>query len=161
MGVKIFDGLYSISNELGQIRAMTLTPSTSHVHLVSTLRGIQNSIRKYGLNEVEFFFTDDPDKDAAFLRRQIPSLNQNVVLVSEHKFDHLPIFKIPPEVKIVLITDAFSMETVATLVSDSQTSAFGFDLEWCAGGQVQGRIAVMQIAHEDTIFVIRVRLRCR
>lgn len=161
MGTKIFDGLYMISNEVGQIRSITFTASTSHVHLVAALRGLQNSIHKYGLNEVEFMFTDDPEKDAGFFQRHIPSLKKDVVSLSTSKYDHLPLFDIADNVTTIIVDNEFSMETIATVITDDlvgskQQCVVGFDMEWCSGNDIQGRVATIQLAHEDKIYILRV-----
>ena len=65
----VFDAVYSVTNELGQIRGQYLTSSKSHSQIEPGLVGIGEGLRKMGYQQPKLYFTDDADRTRAFWNR--------------------------------------------------------------------------------------------
>src|SRR6266487_4754492 len=87
-----FGGLHTVTNEYGEVRAMTLTATKSHDQFMPALSMIPHSLHKYGHHDVELVFTDNVHGDKAELERVFPSLLSNVSPVPRSS---LPVISIP------------------------------------------------------------------
>ena len=59
-GQPIFKGLFTGTNELGEIRLLARLCSDSHEQLKTPLEAFKHTQQEYGLDPVEYVFTDDP-----------------------------------------------------------------------------------------------------
>ena len=104
--------------------------------------------------------------DKAFLEASFPSLCQNVVPVE--KYSHLEPIAIPPNVHVFTKNSPQAIDDAVRSIMDSLPQDgigsiyVGFDAEWnvtmSERGFVTGRgpTAIIQIAHEDVIYIFQV-----
>lgn len=129
------------------------------------------SLEMYGHQQPAIFYTDNPAADKAFLERAFPSLLFDVVPVDRNK-------DLPPMtldgVTVRTTSDAADIDRICMAILDSlepeddnqATITVGFDIEWPVypkdmnnprKGYVAGKTALVQIAHDDTVYLFQVR----
>jgi hypothetical protein len=124
------------------------------------------SLDLYGHSQPSVFYTDNM-ADKQFLEGAFPSLCENVIPVE--KYAHLKPFVIPPQIQIQVKTTPSTIDDDMRKILDAlplDGSAgqivVGFDSEWNVeassyGGVVsRGKTAVIQIAYENTIYILQV-----
>ncbi|KAF8186024.1 hypothetical protein BJ912DRAFT_852498 [Pholiota molesta] len=165
-GVQIFTGLLTITNEKGEIRVCNLVGSKSHDSFRHALDQMRISLDLYGHSLPSVFYTDNM-ADKQFLEGAFPSLRENIVPVE--KYAHLEPFIIPPQIQVHVKTTPSTIDDdmrkiLDALPSDGSTGQIivGFDSEWdveasAYGGVIsRGTTAVIQIAYENTIYILQV-----
>ncbi|PPR01416.1 hypothetical protein CVT24_006209 [Panaeolus cyanescens] len=98
-GERVFCGLLTITNQLGEIRSCNLVATKAHSQFEFVLKKIRDSLKLYGHSQPKLFFTDNM-QDKAFLEASFPSLREGVTPVE--KYGHLELFKLPPGVRVLI-----------------------------------------------------------
>ncbi|KAK1223160.1 hypothetical protein PQX77_013965 [Marasmius sp. AFHP31] len=121
-GERVFEGLLTITNSLGQIRQCSLVTTKAQSNFSDALTEICNSFQLHGHVEPEVFFTDNI-ADKPMLERHFPSLTADLEPIT--KDSHLPELEIPVPQVVRRATeindcpkalDARTIETTATEV---------------------------------------------
>lgn len=163
-GNKIFEALYTVTNEFGEIRSQMLTFDKSHYQVsesfsnfkvTNLLKSLEEGLRMMGNPAPKLFYVDDAAQSKFFLENIFPSLKQNVREVQDNSMAEL---ELPQEVEILEITNRETAENVLELFIEfsSEYPIFvGLDCEWNVDG-VAKSVALLQIAYEKKVYLIRV-----
>lgn len=73
-GEPTFGGLHTVTNEYGEVCAMTLAATKAHDQFMLALAHITQSLHQYGHQDVQLVFTDNVHGDKAALEHAFPSL---------------------------------------------------------------------------------------
>lgn len=127
---------------------------------------MHDSIQTYGLPMPQIIFTDNM-ADKQMLERHFESLKDGVRPFTKH--DNLPLLEIPSTVDITLCKSTSQIQSaILTLIDslsdeDDSTLVVGLDSEWDVDidARRQGlpdrrQTAILQIAHEDHIWIFQV-----
>ncbi|KAJ3553058.1 hypothetical protein NP233_g12733 [Leucocoprinus birnbaumii] len=167
-GIQVFSGLLTLTNQLGEIRICNLVATKAHEAFKYALEQMKASLERYGHEQPQLFFTDSMN-DKLFLEGVFPSLRNDVIAVEKHA--HLEPFDIPATITIHVKNTIAAINDDVRKIFDSLAEdgtsnqiVIGFDTEWNAegpqghGGSVvrTGHTAVIQIAHEDSVYVFQV-----
>lgn len=126
------------------------------------------SLDRYGHSQPAVFYTDNITADKQFLEQTFPSLRQGIMPIEKHA--HLSPFEIPSHIVVQVKNTASAINDDARKISDSLSSettsisqvVVGFDTEWNVEGSTHGGVvsrgatAVIQIAHENVIYIFQV-----
>ncbi|KAF8802776.1 hypothetical protein BYT27DRAFT_7111482, partial [Phlegmacium glaucopus] len=133
-GERVFNGLLTVTNEKGEIRACNLVATKAHSQFEEALKGMRESLELYGHRQPELFYTDNM-ADKSFLESSFNSLRENVVPVE--KYSSLEPFILPADVQIFVRTgDAAINTALSTIIDqvptddDGSDLVVGFDSEW-------------------------------
>ncbi|KAG6818631.1 hypothetical protein H0H93_003310 [Arthromyces matolae] len=161
-GVPIFTALLTVTNEKGEIRVCVFVATKSHAQFVDALRKMSEDLTLYGHTQPEVFYTDNL-ADKGMLESIFTSLLNDVIAVE--KYSHLPTFTLPSS-SIVNLKSASEINNVIRSILDtvpqSGNLVVGFDSEWNVETSATGRItghgppAVIQIAHEEKVYVLQI-----
>lgn len=163
-GVPVFSALHSVVNEYNEVRQMTLTPTKAHNQFIPVLAEIPNSLRMYGHGDVEVIFTDNVRADKHELEHAFPSLRTGVIPVCSSS---LPALTLPDiwrnSTQVLRSTFQVNLRLDPLLV-EIHDQALGseftvaLDMEWSVDRSqgIHGKVAVIQIAFDTTIFIIQV-----
>ncbi len=144
-----------------------LVATKAHSQFELALKRMRESLDLYGHSQPTLFYTDNM-ADKAFLEASFPSLRQNVVPVE--KYSHLEPIAIPPNIHVLIKNSPQSIDDAVRSIMDSLPQDgmgsiyVGFDTEWNVNvsehGFVTGRgqTAIIQIAHEDVIYIFQVKV---
>ena len=136
-GQPIFKGLFTGTNELGEIRLQARLCSDSHEQLKTPLEAFKKTQQEYGLSPVEYVFTDDPARDAQFYKETFPSLRD-----TQRKLDDsspsdlsqdLSLFSFNPykQFSVVHATDKTGVKSkIAAMMEVSKYRFLGLDTEY-------------------------------
>ncbi|KAF6764006.1 hypothetical protein DFP72DRAFT_956173 [Ephemerocybe angulata] len=164
-GERVVNGLLSVTNEKGEIRACNLVSTKAHSQFELALTEIRKSLDKYGHKQPELFYTDNM-ADKAFLEASFPSLRRGVVAVEQ--FGHLDPFTLPSDVQICVRKEEQAMNAALSTIiehvpieSSDPDLVLGFDCEWnlaisSNGHHERGDIAVVQIAFEQRVYILQI-----
>lgn len=164
-GQEALIGVHCITNEFSEIRACHLVTTKGHSQTALALKGVRESLERYGHEMPKVFFTDNM-ADKALLEEVFPSLTEDVVPTD--KYEHLPELQIPEDVHVFVKETARSIEmTVESILDDldldgSGELVVGFDTEWnvetSPNGQVKhtGKTAIVQIAYKQQIYILQI-----
>jgi len=154
-----FGGLHTVTNEYGEVRAMTLTATKSHDQFMPALSMIPHSLHKYGHDDVQLVFTDNVHGDKAELERVFPSLLCQVVPVPPSS---LPAPTCPPEWRVEKLETPFQINSQLNSLMESlsdievtQSIHLAMDMEWSVDikNGTHGRVALIQIAYDKCIYL--------
>ncbi|KAJ3547523.1 hypothetical protein NMY22_g1613 [Coprinellus aureogranulatus] len=149
-GQLVFTALLTVTNERGEIRVCCLVATKSHAQFESA----------FGRCATHW------TGDRQFLMNIFPSLSVGVS--PREKYDHLPPFSIPPSTAISVRDTVGSINTAMQAIMNdldedgASSLVVGFDCEWNVhfgpGERVVGRgsVAVVQIAYQSTVYILRV-----
>ncbi len=70
------------------IRAQALTLTKAHEERNGPLKGVSDSIRRYGYSPPQIAFSDDPLKDKGLLHEHFPTLAENLTPMELHMAIH-------------------------------------------------------------------------
>lgn len=157
-GQPIFEALYTVTNEYGEIRSQILTFDKGQDQIKNALINLRRGLETTGFEPPKVFFVDDSVQSKSFLEGIFPSLKQNVTPVLESKYRPL---ELPDGVDVALIQRSHIAEdAINELIQDAENSqiAVGFDCEWNWDAQlhIAGKVALIQIAYKDKITLIQV-----
>jgi hypothetical protein len=162
-GEPTFGGLHTVTNEYGEVRAMTLTATKAHDQFMPALARIPQSLHKYGHQDVQLVFTDNVRGDKAALEHVFPSLLCDVHPV---RTSTLPPIALPAGCVPIILGSPFQvnarlnslMETLGAYPPNSNMHV-AMDMEWSVDlvNGIQGRVALIQIAYRTSIYLILVR----
>src|SRR6267154_5214751 len=85
-----FASLFTLVNELEQIRFQAFVPTKSQSHIRGALEEMVKSLDKHGLTQPILGFTENVASDAATFTQCIPSLAKDVDTVLLDEFSDLP-----------------------------------------------------------------------
>ncbi|KAH8109627.1 hypothetical protein DFH11DRAFT_1474484, partial [Phellopilus nigrolimitatus] len=171
-GVPTFAALFTIVNELEQIRYQAFVPTKSLSHVESAFEAIVASLKSHGLPEPFLGFTDNVPHDAHIIMNAVPSFAKDIKPVLPREFSGLPVAKLPEDVEVVLleefggIADACSW-ILEKLEDESSRILVGFDSEWDfvpddlnQSGQKETThycpTALVQICYQKSIYLLRI-----
>lgn len=141
----------------------------SHNQFEPALKEMKLSLEMFGHDQPALFYTDNPGADKAFLERAFPSLLFDVVPVDRYQ-DLPPLTLDGFEVKVASNTTEINRLCLGILADPSPEVVVGFDMKWpvylnngvdMRGGVIAGKTALVQIAHEHTVYLFQVSLFCR
>lgn len=164
-GERVFTGLLTVTNEIGEIRLCVLVATKSHSAFEYALIQVRESLRLYGHPQPELFYTDNMS-DRNLLESAFPSLREGVTPVE--KYANLPPFSIPDDVCVNVYQTRSAIDAALSSVVDDIPSddsmpdlVIGLDMEWNVettdiGAFIRGEIAVLQIAYAGNIYILQV-----
>ncbi|KAF5379066.1 hypothetical protein D9615_005940 [Tricholomella constricta] len=159
-GVSVFSALWTCMDSR-YIRGQALTLTKAHEERVGPLRGIADSVKRYGFSDPPIVFSDDPVKDKQMIYTAFPSLAKNLTPVATAY--GLKSISLPDTVKIsILDTPELTESTLASIMAplDLNSDAHlcvSLDAEWNLSRRVG--VSVLQTAphsEPDSIFIIPV-----
>ncbi|KAL7415815.1 hypothetical protein BDY24DRAFT_369149 [Mrakia frigida] len=163
-------GLFTVTNELGQVRGATMFPSKALVHLTPLLDGINAGLPLHGHSLPEVIYTDNVDGDLSLFEASFPSISNNVEHVASNKHSSLPPLPIPTLNNLQVTSDTTRISQICHRIlqdiDGTQDSIYvGFDLEWKVDSNGRGgvtalagdcRVDVLQIAWESMVYVFQI-----
>jgi hypothetical protein len=140
---------------------MILTPTKAHDQFMPALGLISKSLKLYRHGEIEAIYTDSLS-DKTVLEKIFLPLLKDVIPVSDNS--DLPLCQIPDSYTILTLSSIYQInarlnELMNSLEGPLTTELHvGFDMEWSVDtiSGIQGRVAVIQIAYEEHIYLIQV-----
>jgi hypothetical protein len=130
----IFNAMYTVCNEFGEIRVQVLTPTKSLSHLKASFEDMRRSYELYGHSLPDVFFTDNVRGDKKFLQSVLPSLQTGSIELDNTYVSQLPAMTIPSGVGIHVIRGPENINRAANIlmeaVSDGQTITTGVTCNW-------------------------------
>jgi len=154
-------GLHSILNEYGECRGMTLTATKAHNQFMPVLAGISHSLWKYGHDDIQLVFTDNPKADKPELERVLPSLSKDVVPIQESLLPHLP----RPPWPTTILDGRHQIGLRCNLILDeldrihsTAKIRLSMDMEWPVDltNGIHGPVSILTLAHNSEIFIFQV-----
>jgi enamine deaminase RidA (YjgF/YER057c/UK114 family) len=164
----VFTGLLTVTNEKGEIRVCALVATKSHSQFELALKNMKKSLELYGHSMPSVFFTDNVAQDRSFLESVFPSLRDGIIPVE--KYSNLNPLTLPENIIVRTMDTAAGIDDAVRTILESLPAdgngsiVVGFDTECNVNvsptGQVAGRglTAIIQIAHENCVFVFKVWL---
>ncbi|KAF9470560.1 hypothetical protein BDN70DRAFT_998898 [Pholiota conissans] len=159
-GVAIFNALWTCMDSR-YIRAQVLTLTKSHEERHGPLKGISDSLKRYGYPAPQIAFSDDPLKDKGMLCEHFPSLAENLTPMSAAH--GLASLSLPDSLSITFLGSAALVEsTLSTILAPLEESSapqicVSIDAEWNLS-RTEG-VSILQIAphsNPNVIFIIPV-----
>lgn len=161
-GCPVFTAVHSLSNEFGEVRFHQLTTTKSLQEVKPQIKQMLVSLKKYGHDQPQLLFVDDPRGERSFFEENIPSLRANVQHVTS--YSSLPALIIPVDtMTVVEVRNAADCNHLVDLhildklsPNSSTLMAVGFDCEWPFDSNTNsvGRIATIQIATDAIVLVV-------
>ncbi|KAF7728630.1 hypothetical protein EC973_005857 [Apophysomyces ossiformis] len=155
-GVKIFEGLFTMTNEMGEIRIQHFVPSTSMDYVKKSLDDVKLSLISFEHSMPKVLFTDKVDHDKKFFEMQFESLKEDIQAVrSTDPHKYLPILTLPESVTYTVhstetqINDALT-PLLEQLDDPAYNTTVGFDAEWTFNADTRSMwkpVAVVQVAY--------------
>lgn len=158
----IFDALYSMVNQNGQIVSQILTNTTSHQAIEEVVKSVQSSREKLGAPQTKLLYTDNCCLDREFYESCCPSLRQPIQpyppILKETRHDlvpgfqeSLPEFSLDGDGKPIYVADMSYLPTFAKLITsklknlEPNQRVLGVDCEWDSFGPYSGRVATLEV----------------
>ncbi len=155
------------------MRVCDLVATKSHSQFALALTRMRQSLDTYGHNQPVLFYTDNM-ADKQFLEAAFPSLRTDVVPVE--KYAHLEPLLLPDDVNVFVCDTVPAIDqAIATIFDDAVLEdaagrdateiVVGLDTEWNVdllarsqrtGGRSRSRTAIIQIAYEKRVYIMRV-----
>ena len=163
-GEKVFEALHTATNQDGDVRAMTFTPTKAHDQFVPVLAEIPYSQRKFGHRDTELVYTDNVRGDKAELEHAFPALLKDVSPVPSSSLEPLAL---PPGCQPYQLRSTYQinnrintiMENLNSLPINKSIHSF-VDFEWSVdiSTGIYGRVALISLEYEKNIYLIPVCL---
>ena len=96
-GYPMFTAVHTMMNNYGEVRLHTLVASKSLLPLTTSIKGMLNSLLKYGHPQPQLLFVDDVRGESNFFIKCIPSLGKDVESILIESFRHLEQYELPPK----------------------------------------------------------------
>ena len=142
-----FVSLFTLVNELEQIRWQAFVPTKSLVHVEGGLEEMVKSLESYGLPLPILGFTDNVASDQATFMRCIPSLAKDVEIISLDEFSKLPRAVLPESVTIQQCKSSIEIQTACDIEWEFSTGRTG------TGPQ---KTALITIARPSIVYLMKV-----
>jgi hypothetical protein len=166
-GEMTFAALFTLVNELEQIRFQAFVPTKSLSHIRAGLEEMVKSLEKHGLAQPILGFTDNVASDAATFMECIASLAKDVDAVQLQEFSDLPRATLPENVSIQVCSTPGEVQTACNSVLEITTHLpaneklkLGYDQEWkYTTGQSGGgseKTALVTLALPTVVYLLRV-----
>jgi hypothetical protein len=161
-GVEVYAGLFTVTNQLGQVRICNLVATKAHSQIEPHLHACNDSLVRYGHMQPEVFYTDNMS-DMDLLQSCFPSLTLGVTPVE--KYEHLPALTLPEDIQVFVLDTATGIDNAVLQIMDSVPDpghqiVLGLDLEFnvdMAPHRVtRGIPALLQIAYCQSVYLFRV-----
>lgn len=159
-GVSTFSALFTTVNQYGEIRSMNFTPSKKQDDWAPILSAMLPSLTKFGHSPPRVIFTDNVRADKAKLLSVFPSLSTNVTPVPRSDvFDELVI---PSNWNKVELPTAHQvnlrLSTIMSHHSPTSPIVVAFGIQWPIDPVTgnEGRISLIEIAYQETVYLIKV-----
>eukprot|EP00158_Paraphelidium_tribonemae_P005263 Partr_v1_DN27252_c1_g3_i5_m38927 putative NA len=157
-GVKLYDGLYSVTNEHGEVMVSDFTMTKSFDSLRPAMKALNERYERYGYAKPELFFTDNCCGDRDFLESVLPSLKDGVV--PRERLSRLPKIQLPSTVQVLLVTEELRRNAEQHLISTfahEGINIIGLDCEWCAfENRPPSKLSLVQVATQTAIYLFRI-----
>lgn len=163
-GVPVFSALHTVVNEWNEVRQMTLTPTKAHNQFIPVISAIPKSLEMYGHGEVEAIYTDNVRADKHELEVAFPSIRKDVIPVADDA--SLPELLLPEvwRKSTYILSSSYQVAgRINSLLSELDNPkvelTVAMDMEWSFDKNtgVQGKVALIQIAHRQSIHILQVR----
>lgn len=160
MGHKVFEGLHTTVNEYNEIVGMVLTQHKGHDQIAPALMAINRAAESFGHTLPQVVYTDSVRADRRAYEQYFPSLFEGVVSMPQP--GNLPLLKLPASWRVVHLTSATQVNirfnNIMATHSATHPVVVGLALSWPVDTQsgIHGRVALIQIAYEQTVFLIQV-----
>ena len=162
-GVEIYVGLFSMTNERGELRICDLVATKAHSQIEQHLMQLNRSLSLYGHSQPQIIFTDNM-ADKPLLQTCFPELTKDVIPVE--KYSHLPPMCLPHDCHVFEYDTASGIDqaiwSIMDNVDEDTAITVGFDTEWNVNvtnhGHTQRRdiTAVIQIAWKNHVYLFQV-----
>jgi hypothetical protein len=161
-GVEVYAGLFTVTNQLGQVCICNLVATKAHLQIEPHLHACNDSLVRYGHMQPEVFYTDNMS-DMDLLQSCFPSLTLGVTPVE--KYEHLPALTLPEDIQVFVLDTATGIDNAVLQIMDSVPDpghqiVLGLDLEFnvdMAPHRVtRGIPALLQIAYCQSVYLFRV-----
>ena len=83
-GGRVFRGLVTATNELGEVRLQFHVVTDGHDQMVGALTSLKDTLSKYGYTQPKIVFTDKPSEDTAFFHQLLPSVAEFETTLNEN-----------------------------------------------------------------------------
>lgn len=167
MGERVFNGLFTLTNENGEIRVCNLVATKAHAQFELALNCVKASLDMYGHPQPEVVYTDNLG-DKPFLESVFPSLRKDVIPIE--KYGHLEPFLLPSHITINIRREEKAINAAMCNIIDCVPTdereadlVVGFDTEWNFtisddGRCERGDVAIIQIAYGTHVYILQVCL---
>jgi hypothetical protein len=159
-GVSTFSALFTTVNQYSEIRSMNFTPSKKHDDWAPILSAMLPSLTNFGHPQPRVIFTDNVRADKAKLLSVFPSLSANVTPVPRSDaFDELVV---PSSWNKVELPTAHQVNlrfsTIMSHHSPTSPIVVAFGIQWPIDPVTgnEGRISLIEIAYQETVYLIKV-----
>ncbi|KAK2467285.1 hypothetical protein APHAL10511_000834 [Amanita phalloides] len=160
-GAALFTALHSVVNEYGEIRSMLFTMTKGHDQYITNLHEIDRSLERFGHPRVQALFTDNVQADKDAVQHAFPSLLMDIVPVPT--CSPYPRLEFPRRTwDIVHLSTAYDVNLRFDIIMNHRSDtnpdvwvAFGMEWPMNLDTGVHGPVALIQIAYEDTVFLIK------
>ena len=160
-GEKVFKGLFTAMNQVGEVRMSAMIYTDSHEQLVNLIQSFNETNAALGMPGPSHAVTDNPSGDAAFFSRMITSLADQ-----QQRYDTmlppLPSKKSPLLEKLFASVEVIFIETISeinnkvnALTERIKYDAYALDCEWVVERNShdkiigQKKVALIQIGYYD------------
>lgn len=154
--------MHTVTNEHGEVRALTLTATKAHNQFIPVLGAIPHSLRKYGHADMELMYTDNVRADKAELESAIPALLKDVSPVPSSSLEPLALL---PGWEVYTLRSTFQINNrINTIMEDlndlplEKSIHIAVDFEWPVDttNGIHGRVALISLAYNKFIYLILV-----
>lgn len=73
-GMKVFEGLFTMTNEFSEIRLQLFVPSTSLDYIRQSITNMRKSLDNFGHQSPQVLFTDKASADKSFFQEVFPNV---------------------------------------------------------------------------------------
>jgi hypothetical protein len=139
---------------------MVITQNKGHEQIGPVLRAVAAAAKMFGHTPTEAVYTDSVRADRLAYQQYFPSLLDNVVPVPNSS--PLEPFRVPGSWRTVHLTSTTQVnlrfDNIMAIHDDSHPVVVGVSMCWPVDvtSGVHGRVALIQIAHESTVYLIQV-----
>ena len=154
----IFEALYTVTNEYGEIRSQILTYDKSHAQIRGPLEQLRDGLLQFGHTLPRSFYVDDSAQSKAFLEGIFPSLRENIFSPVSNNY---PLASLPPHIRVKILERNDFRSVLFQFLDDAQEDGpitIGLDCEWNINKSAEEKVALLQIAWKDHVYLIRVYL---
>lgn len=159
-GMKVFEGLFTMTNEFSEIRLQLFVPSTSLDYIRQSITNMRKSLDNFGHHSPQVLFTDKASADKSFFQEVFPTLGEGIQARPLHPYQHYPELELPeqsqhPQVYSTMasidsaLTPLLEYGQEVHISGDDTDIAVGFDAEWTFNRNRPAwhPVATVQVAH--------------
>ncbi|KAF8451047.1 hypothetical protein L210DRAFT_3640047 [Boletus edulis BED1] len=159
-GAALFTALHTTVNDYGEIWSMLFTMTKGHDQFMPNMYEIAHSLTKFGHGDVEAVFMDNGCADKEEVQHAFPSLFKGVVPVPAH--NTLPPLTFPKQRwQVVHLSTAMQVNLRFDIImnhrtTDNPLATAALGLQWPVdlSTGVQGLVALIEVAYQQTVYLI-------